>query len=237
MFIFRIHSLLPGARSLGGQSQKLKSRGRKLWHCPSHYDLDTVLDTWSSRIIRQSRHRQKYESLTRSQVTEEVLVPWCTWPPITRQSRPRQQKSDEAGSSLGRLETRLLLVVAGSGSPHIFPANYPEDKNMLALIRQPQCKTKSLIIKRLFNIINFQLALRKWCPQKSFHTNSRIDELLKHVVDFQNWLLLMKRMVITARSRTKWIQGTKYKSEEGFQLWVAQWEWGREQFFSESVLR
>ena len=74
--------------------------------------------------------------------------------------------------------------------------------------------------------------------QKSFHTNSRIDGLLKHVVDFQNWLLLMKRMVITARSRTKWIQGTKkYKSVEGFQLWLAQWEWGREQFFSESVLR
>ena len=29
----------------------------------------------------------------------------------------------------------------------------------------------------------------------------------------------MKRMVITERSRTtKWIQGTKYKSVEGFQL-------------------
>ena len=39
--------------------------------------------------------------------------------------------------------------------------------------------------------------------------NSIIDELLKHVVDFLNCLLLMILMVITGRSRTKWIEGTK----------------------------
>ena len=63
---------------------------------------------------------------------------------------PDSKIETRQGLVLGDL--RLVLVVAGSGSPHIFPANYPEDKNMLALIKQPQCKTKSLIIKRLFNI-------------------------------------------------------------------------------------
>ena len=41
----------------------------------------------------------------------------------------------------------------------------------LSETRQKPCllwslNSKSFIIKRLFNIINFQLALRKWCPQK-----------------------------------------------------------------------
>ena len=110
-----------------------------------------------------------------------------------------KNETDEAGSSLGRGVLRIAPTVSGRQwcTAH-FPGKLSETRQKPCLLWS--LNSKSFIIKRLFNIINFQLALRKWCPQKSFHTNLRIDELLKHVVDFQNWLLLMKRMVITERA-------------------------------------